>query len=249
MKNSNLENLLAESPEAYYWIGFLMADGHFSEKRMTAILSIKDKEHLLKLASFVNNENLSVYKKSVGLRCMDSKIVPKIRRKFGIVNRKTYHPCKIPIRNNSLFLSLLIGFIDGDGCICKNTRRRDSHIKIKCHASWLKNFIIMKERLSKIVGIEVSEPKINKQGYACWAITNTPTLRFLKKKTLELKIPVIDRKWRNIDQDFVSREEIARMRSIEVSKLLKTGARNIDIANRLGISKSTVTQIIKRDNL
>ena len=42
---ANLSVLLEDSNEAFYWIGFLLADGSFNDNRIRLTLSIKDKEH------------------------------------------------------------------------------------------------------------------------------------------------------------------------------------------------------------
>lgn len=40
--NANLQRLLEDTPEAFYWIGFLLADGSFSNGRIR--FAIKDIE-------------------------------------------------------------------------------------------------------------------------------------------------------------------------------------------------------------
>ncbi len=35
--NSNINKLLSDTPETYYWIGFLMADGHINNKQTISI--------------------------------------------------------------------------------------------------------------------------------------------------------------------------------------------------------------------
>jgi hypothetical protein len=248
MKNSNLSSLLKNKPEAYYWMGFLMADGHFEEKRLFLVLSSKDKEHVQSFAKFVNSET-EPYKtrNAFGVRFMDSIVVPKLRKKFDIQTNKTQIPCSFNIDNTDLFIAFLIGFIDGDGCICKNQKRPDSHIKIKCHSSWLSNFDLWSKRLSELTGIEVSSPKLNKQGYAVWNITNTIVLRYLKRKSLSL--PVLHRKWNRINENFVSRQEKGKERVEKVQSFLVEGLKKTEIAKRLAISKSAVSQIIKRHSL
>jgi intein/homing endonuclease len=250
MKNSNLLRLLDNTPQAYYWIGFLIADGHFSAKRLHLVLAQKDRHHVERFSRFVESrvEPFS-YKKSIGIRFMDSNVIPKLRKKFGICNNKTHNPCKIDISDRDLFLAFLIGFIDGDGCICKNKNREDSHIKIKCHSSWLANFESFRKQLSKILQVEVSEPKINKQGYANWNITNTAILRTLKLKTQELDLPVLQRKWNRINESYISRQEKGKERIEQVRILLADGVSKKEIARQLGVAKCSISQIIKRNNL
>lgn len=53
-RSKKLYKLLENSPEAYYWLGFLFADGHFTQSnRLILSLSIKDKEQLEKFIKFI----------------------------------------------------------------------------------------------------------------------------------------------------------------------------------------------------
>ena len=133
---SDLSILLEDTPETFYWMGFLLADGHFEEKRIIVGLSEHDREHLEKFAKYINyTGKLSVRKRephnSVYLSAMDSEVVVKLREKFDIKSNKTIEPPKtlkwIP---DDLFLCLMAGFIDGDGSI------NESSIRIKVHSVW-----------------------------------------------------------------------------------------------------------------
>lgn len=80
-KNSDLSVLLNEDPITYYWIGFLMADGHFSEKGLIQVnLSICDIDHLNKLGKFISLTNK--LNKAI-LTAMDKDIVKKIKEKIS----------------------------------------------------------------------------------------------------------------------------------------------------------------------
>lgn len=53
-RNKKLYKLLENSPEAYYWLGFLFADGHFTQSnRLVLSVSIKDKVHLERFIKFI----------------------------------------------------------------------------------------------------------------------------------------------------------------------------------------------------
>jgi hypothetical protein len=66
---------------------------------------------------------------------MHKEIVEQIQIKFNIQENKTINPPKYIVPNNYLGLSLIIGFIDGDGNINKQYKRQDGLIRIKCHSS------------------------------------------------------------------------------------------------------------------
>lgn len=203
-RKSDLSKLLEDTTLAYYWMGFLMADAHFTEKRISLKLAIKDKKHVAKFAKFVKKAKIATNHNSAYISPMDSIVVAKLRHKFNIKNNKTKFPCFIPVNNPELFLSLLIGFIDGDGCILKRPSGKCCSIKIKCYHTWIDNFKIFKNTLEKISGFSITEPLINNQGYAEWNITKTNIIRFLKLKTIELNLPVLRRKWDRIDEAFIA---------------------------------------------
>lgn len=205
-KKSDLSILLERTPKTYYWIGFLMADGHFTEKRIVLKLAKKDKKHLLKFGNFIKckiklkktrkNKKLIAY----GISAMDYKIVPLIRKRFSIVNNKTYNPCNISsIRNNDLFLSLFIGFFDGDGSVCQPSERIYYSLRIKCHSSWFDNLQLFSNRICKLVNISPNKSRINKQGYVEIAWSKSSLLIYLKNKIKELNLPVLQRKWGKIN--------------------------------------------------
>jgi len=52
-KYNDMSELLKETVEAYYWLGFLMADGSFTKNRISLAISGDDLDHLKRL------ENLS----------------------------------------------------------------------------------------------------------------------------------------------------------------------------------------------
>lgn len=69
MKKCNLEKLLLDVPETYYWIGFILADGHISKNnRLVVTLSVKDKNHLIKLQKYLEIENMQYIFKKVEIK-------------------------------------------------------------------------------------------------------------------------------------------------------------------------------------
>lgn len=257
LRNTNVKKLLEETPLSYYWIGFLMADGHFTEKRIKIELSIKDVDHIKKFAKFISADysegNSKRYSKYYGNCCVsaaNSDIVPLLRQKFKIQNNKTHHPCDIKwIKNEDLLLSLIIGFIDGDGSIRKQSGRKDNQMTIKCHSSWFFNLQFISNTICKLCDLKPNITRINKEGYAVIDFTNSIILKFLKAKSKELNLPVLDRKWSRINENYVSKFEKYRYVLEEVKILVQEGLKKYDIAQIVKRSPASIYQMVKKHNI
>lgn len=245
---NNLSVLLEETPEAYYWIGFLLADGHFDNgKRIIVGLAEHDRDHLERFAKYIGYKGtINLVKKgpysAVRLSAMDTEVVGKLCEKFDIKSNKTHNPPKtlnwIP---EDLFLCLMAGLIDGDGNISNFRGRKDAFIRIKQEKSWLP---ILKEFAKYFK--EEDRVKINKQGYAEVEITGFPKIRELKKKLLEYNLPLMDRKWSKIDIGLQTRYEKKEEMYHKIKELLNQKIKQIEIAKIVGVSKSTVTKVKKQ---
>jgi hypothetical protein len=228
-----LEKLLDETPETYYWIGFLMADGHFNDKinRLTIELSIKDKEHLEKLAKFIGLKKVNINGRgncSIGVQ--NKQIISQLIKKFNINNRKTYHLNTIIIEDNNLFSSFIAGFIDGDGCI----RDKTYDIKISLHGNTLPTIMKWAVKFNKIYNA-TNIPYINKRKFVVWYITNSEAIVKYKKILLSLNLPIMKRKWDRIDINFKSRIVIFNERKRNAIKLKEQGFSRAQIARILNV--------------
>ena len=233
-RKCDLSPLLDETPEAYYWVGFLLADGHFENGRIKFYLGIKDKDQIKKFANFIKWNG----KIGSGISVKHTEIVEELCKKFDIKHNKTYEPPKTVLNHNKELLKyLVIGFIDGDGNIEKKYKRKGCFIRIKIHASWEN---ILKE-FCEIIEYDSTHVKINKQGYAILYISNSATVIKLKKESI--KIPVLKRKWNKIDENFVSRCISSKILKEKIIKMLNNNVRNKDISNELKISESYVSNI------
>ena len=97
--------------------------------------------------------------------------------KFGINNNKTENPPEtLNIFSEDLYVSLIAGFIDGDGNIQNPVNRKDFFLRIKNHSSWLP----ILEEFNNYIYPEKQCCKINSSGYAELMITNTVPLQKLK---------------------------------------------------------------------
>lgn len=202
---SDLSVLLEDNQLSYYWIGFLLADGHFTQTRLLVTLCKKDKPHLEKLAKFLSIPTVkNIFQRVVNkkypcciIRPQDKFYVPRIKQKFNIQNNKTVSPPASSIlpTDSKLLLSLFIGFIDGDGSINKQPgARKTSIIRIQIHANWLSFLLEIYSRLN----LTCAKPYINNRGYAQWNICNKELQQKLRKHILNYQLPVLRRKWDNL---------------------------------------------------
>ena len=201
-KNSDLSVLLQDTCETYYWLGFLMADGHFNKYSIQINLAKKDIGHLKKFAKFIS------YKKKLNkpsLYVNDKEIVDVLKLKFKITNNKTYEPCSIfHINDEKLLLSLIAGFIDGDGSIKQSYGR--TQMVVKCHKSWRNNLDYMLNFLC--AGFNKSyKTVVNKEGLAIFFITDIEVLKKIKSNVYKLKLPILKRKWGKINLNKLSKKE------------------------------------------
>lgn len=246
-----LEKLLGDTPETYYWIGFIMADGTLVGNRLKIGLSIKDEDLLNRLYKFLGCTN-SIYKTDISCEfsIMDSYTIPLLRNKFDINQRKTYNPPKSLLwMDDDLLYSFIIGFIDGDGAILKQTNREDPNLRIKVHSNWLTILNEISMFVSTKANVNVVEARINNKGYANVNLSNHVLLKSLKKKALELKIPYLNRKWSLIDENHINKMEKSKINLNKVIELIKLGCSDKKIREVLGLKKSTLSLMKKRNGL
>lgn len=139
---NNLDKLLEETIDSFYWLGFIIADGCFNNNRFELGLSEKDLNHLNLFKTFINFDKDLRYRektKSYRLQFDNRHSIPKVMEKYGIVNAKTYNPIDFSIfkkYSKDLITALLIGIIDGDGTIAKNGSKNARVIHITAHKLW-----------------------------------------------------------------------------------------------------------------
>lgn len=248
---NKLNKLLEETPEAYYWIGFIMADGHISSNRLRLSIRVatKDAKHIEQLAKFINKSKINYSKTSVGFTIDGNIILSKIVKKFNFNHLKTYYPPKVNIKSNNLFLAFLIGFIDGDGCITKHKT-----IQVKCHISWRDNLEKWFNRFYKLSCIEnfnLASPsslsaKVTCDGYAVIYAANSKALSFLKQRTIDLKLPFLKRKWNRIPLKYSTYYERGAQNRKNVAILISKGKSVKQIATKLNIGERWVDTIKRR---
>lgn len=226
--------------------------------RLTIGLSIKDLEHLKKFAKFIDfnedNIKINVIKKSCTIQKMETEVARALIEKFNIDRNKTEVPPDFNKYefNDDLMFSLIIGFIDGDGSIGRGLNgkkkrsderyRSSARLSIKNHSSWYNNHLYM----GRHIGGQV---KINSQGYSRLCLSEHEILKNIKRRAISLNLPIMERKWNEIDLNVSTRVEKAKDHRNEIKMLLKQGKRNGEISKILKIAPSTVTMTIKRHKI
>ena len=211
---SDVSILLKNTPISYYWIGFLMADGSFTNNRVSLGMSLIDMKQLLKYKDFIKSINKihAMPHNYYQVRSTDITNVQKIKNKFGITNRKTYEPCPInQILDKELLFSLIVGIIDGDGSISKKKNCNSYTLSITLHPSWLDNLNFIKNFLYSYFEEECrSKPAFKRKRHihlpqdnknikkeyelAEMYIGYRPLLYKMQKKAINLEIPFMERK-------------------------------------------------------
>lgn len=204
-KKCDFTKLMQWTPESFYWLGFLLADGHFGKNSIKLTLSCQDREHLSKFAKLINvkiyedKPHMSEYGlvRSVTASGFDSSVVPFIKNKFGIHSQKTFTPPNI--RDFGLddisLLSLIIGLIDGDGTISK-TRNR---IAIEADISWKDNFEYIYQFIYQYTrNLFNSSTFVSSRGNSYLSIGKSEIVSNLKFFIEQYNLPVLGRKWSHI---------------------------------------------------
>ena len=243
---NKLEKLLDETPETYYWIGYLLADGHIDKNvRIKFTQNNEDKISVEKFAEYIESSCDVKYSNKKGYDCaefsvMNHTLIPQITEKFDIKSNKTYCPPKTEIfekMDNELLAYLFIGFVDGDGHIANLHNRKDFNLRIKIHSSWIDILKIFEERLFNLSGYA----KINKQGYAELVISNTQILKQFKQKYLtNINFEPLHRKWKIIDLNFIGKYEYAQKSFLQVKELYEQGYSVNEICKKLNFKEGIV---------
>lgn len=237
-----LKKLLEETDEAYYWIGFLLADGSFCNGRLTFSLAKKDSEQVHKFAEFINyTGSISESDTAISVAVKDIDIVTQICKKFDILPQKTYNPPRnLAELDKDKLYCVLAGFIDGDGNIQNQSGRESFMLRIRNHSSWKE----ILELFSKLI-TDKDCVKINSRGYAELVISDTKKLQKLKTKITSYNIPILRRKWDIINMNFVSKYTKAEETRNKVLELLHQNVKQQDIAKICNTSLANVSRIKK----
>lgn len=256
---SDLSVLLRDTPEAYYWSGFLLADGSVvrNGRLLKLVISNVDRAHILAFKQFIGcagklreQQRVPPHSNTVGIACMNSKLVPEWCHKFDVNRAKTYNPpTKLPTDNVDLLLAMFIGFIDGDGHVAKVHNGNNCNIVIHIHSSWCVYLNKMLRVVYAAAGAPAVPAKIAADGYTLACISRISVVRYLKETSIKLKLPTLARKWDKIDLTYVSRTEISRERVRAVRTYCKQGYTLNEISHKTGVGYSGIHQLVRRHNI
>ena len=245
---NKLEKLLLNTPESYYWIGYLLADGHFQNNRIIFSQNGEDKISVENFVKYIEGTTKIKYTNNIDedkakFWISSKTIIPKITEKFNINPNKTYCPPDVKIFEDmdiDLLAYLFIGFVDGDGCIQKNIKNEGVKIHILIHSSWLDILKIFEKRLFELTGYS----KIDKDGYARLIITRSDLLRKFKRKYFnDIDFEPLHRKWDKIDINYISKSE---MSFNQIKKLYNLGYKPKEICKELNYTLEKVYYHIKK---
>lgn len=204
-RSNSLNRLITEqTPQSFYWIGFLIADGSFySGGKFELGLAEKDLNVIEAFCEYISYNNKIMYRedtKSYRISFANSMENPKFMEKYGFKYRKTYNPIDFSVfkdYDKELLLALLIGIIDGDGSIQPNGSSNAFCITITAHESWTQFYQEFMEIL------DIPEHISSRNG------STTITIRICRKEILQLLQNVIinnnlfhlGRKWNKMRKD------------------------------------------------
>lgn len=193
---SSLDNLLIESIESFYWIGFILSDGNFYKTRFEIGLKESDLSHLQKLKTFLNSNTEIKYRSktnSYRFAFNNRFSIPKVMKKYNIQYNKTYNPCNFDIYqnyDNVLLTAMFIGIIDGDGSIDKS----GLNITITAHCSW---FNFYKRLISKL-NLPFYIRNKNNSNTLIISCGNKTGRTILNNFINKYKLPLLERKWNRL---------------------------------------------------
>lgn len=209
-RESKLSILLDNSLISNYWIGFILADGHISDNiRLHINLSKVDENHLKKFADYIKCYNVYNFSINTGykldaeyckLSAQNKEIIPKLCEIYQIQSNKTENPPEFKkyTLSNEQLLSLIIGFIDGDGNIQKLQNRKYCNLRIKNHISWINNLKFIENKVYEIFPTAKNSDSLtkeNNEGYASLIISNYQIIKQIKQFALDNQLPILERKW------------------------------------------------------
>ena len=205
IKHRKLKKLLNEELQSYYILGFLIADGYFSKtKRLKFELQKRDKEIVEQIIEYLEIDKAVIYetKNSFGFCIQDVDTITKLQEKYGITNNKSIIPCNLNNIPDDKFLALLIGYVDGNGCIQKRTDNDNFYISIHCHASWFNNLNMFSERAYKMAGLigysHANYVRDQDKTYCTVHLGNKKVLDLLLRFIENNQLFVLNRKWNKL---------------------------------------------------
>jgi len=244
----NVEILLNDELETFYWMGMLLSDGCFSDESISLSCNDKDLQHIIKFSLYINKSYITVqnkggfskvYKNMISVCAKSKEYFYAISEKFDIKRKKTYNPPDTSKWNftEDQIAAMFIGFLDGDGCIMI----KDKYcFKFNIHKSWIDVMIFFANVLNNKFKTNLKMPIISNRGMCWWSVSRIKILTDLKKFIVENNIPANERKWNKVDENKKSLREDAKVRNSSILELYKSGKTRKEIAKTLSIPEHIV---------
>lgn len=107
-----------------YFLGWMYSDGCVTKNKLSIVLQSKDSKQVSYLANLVSNKNSKTLKS--GCECFDFfsvRILEEFKNRFNLLPNKSHIDFVIPLErfSNETLPYLLLGLLEGDGSISKNT--------------------------------------------------------------------------------------------------------------------------------
>ena len=123
-RKGSVAPLLTGSTEAWYWIGFLLADGHLSGTgQLVCQLRDRDLPHLHRLGVLLGVDPYPLpARRAHRIAVQDCESSPKLKHMLRWHSRKTDRPAVLPSLTADQTVAVLAGLIDGDGSVSQGKR-------------------------------------------------------------------------------------------------------------------------------
>lgn len=215
VKNRKTNTILNGDFETFYWVGFILADGWIYCKNKNYRLGVSssyiDHQHLNSFANKLSiniktrerDTNFLKNSKCSEIEFNDNTNIPLLMKKFDIKPNKSHNPPDFSLYDftDNQILSLIIGFIDGDGSIVKrgNINSSQAIISIQLHNSWNENLKYINTFLQRHFEIKTkSNVSVNCRGHCVLSLTKYKMLSEIKSFAIKNNLPIMTRKWDNV---------------------------------------------------
>lgn len=158
------------SKEMSYILGFFSADGNIYKDRFN--ITQKDKDYLHRLANIMGFKNINIFSLENGNSSftITNKYLCDRIRQLHIMDRKSLLLGKIPVPEKFMPY-FIMGYLDGDGCICKWKKGNRNHYALDITLVGTYNFLNwIQAEISNLVGLPNRKVK-NKSNSKAKAIT------------------------------------------------------------------------------
>lgn len=239
------------TPESCYWAGFIAADGNVQGNSVIIHLQKKDVGHLKKFANFLNT-TAKIWEKdeSCGISFRSNLIVKDLKERFNIIPNKSLVLCPPNINNSELIYNYIRGYFDGDGCFSYGARSKQMSFEIY---SGSKN--ILEWILKNLKNLNVSQ-KVNvyKKQKNCFRFdfTGNRQVKIIMDWLYNDSNYFLERKFKKYQEamsEINERNEDKILLKKIICQLYEEGFSSYQIANKTGVSKTTVMTYIKNNKL